>query len=147
MLSFVIFRQLYNPMMPLWNTRQRWWHLSVIVIVLAFDVVALTTSSISGVWPMGVCLPGVSNKEELGVFLLWPLILSTLISILLLVGAAYLLRRQLRRTRGQTNRASRQGMKDLLNRFQLYSVGNSSSTDVSIDSVLLDPGHITKIIF
>ena len=60
LLSFIVWRQFMNPMRPLWDIRDRYWHLMVFAVVLFLNIVSLCFSAIDAIEPMGVCLPGMS---------------------------------------------------------------------------------------
>eukprot|EP01084_Bolivina_argentea_P140706 247323_1 len=123
LLTFVIFRQLYSPLRPLWDIPQKYWHIGVFVFVLLLDILSLITSGYSGVFVMGVCLPGSSIKEQLFVYINMPFMLSCISSFLLLCASYYLLKKEISAHASRQNTSSTLRMQDLLNRLIYYGIG------------------------
>ncbi len=123
LLSFVIFRQLYRPMSPLWNIRQRYWHILVITVVIIFVICALIMSVFGGIYPMGVCLPGPGNKNHLLILMVIPLIFSSAASFLLLLASGVLLKKEISKQQQIVNKDSSNRIQDLLNRLIFYGIG------------------------
>lgn len=123
LLSFVIFRQFYSPMRPLWSITQKWWHIMLWTIIFLIDLGALLMSSFSGIYPMGVCLPGPGRKWELLLWVNIPLTFCTVMSTILLLGSAWLLRKELIRQSEVVNKDSTGKIQDLLHRLTFYAVG------------------------
>eukprot|EP01084_Bolivina_argentea_P106392 190397_1 len=123
LLSFVIFRQVYAPLKPLWDIKDRYWHMFIFSFILIFDIISISINSFAGVYPMSVCFPGLADKYELlGLFLI-PCLISLLLSIICISCSAYLLREQLIRQRKSTNLESTIKMQDLVQRYCLYAIG------------------------
>ena len=59
LLSFVVWRQFKNPLNPLWGLSKGWFHGGVFLLITIAIIVALSTSAIDAIEPMGVCLPGL----------------------------------------------------------------------------------------
>ena len=121
LLSFIIFRQLYRPMRPLWNIRQRWWHVIVWSMIIILDILTIVMSSHGGVYPMGVCIPGPSVKWELFAFVNLPFITSCTLCVILLIASSILLRREVAKQKDVTKQTGR--MEDLSHRLIYYSIG------------------------
>jgi len=121
LLSFIIFRQLYAPMNPLWHIRQRYWHLIIWILIIALDIVSIVLSSHGGVYPMGACLPGPSVKWELFSLVNLPFMTSCTLCVILLIASSFLLHKELHKQKDVTSQTDR--IEDLLFRLILYSIG------------------------
>jgi len=92
--------------------------------VIVFDTVACAIDSIDAVQPMGVCLPGQSNRWDLFFFILFPLLFSTTMSTIFLLWTLWLIQKTIAINReAQTTKAGSSSIQDLSIRLAFYSVG------------------------
>merc|ERR1711971_1168822 len=122
MFCFVLFRQLYSPLRPLWGIRKRWWHSSVVVFILFMDALCIFMSNFHGVWPLGVCLPGIYSESAMMVILVGPVLVSCVLSFILLLCATFFLWQELRVQKENRNEGTAAMMQDMLIRCVFYGV-------------------------
>jgi len=124
LMAFTIFRQFYAPLNPLWNIPSRYFHLTIVSIVIVYDIATLASNAIDAVQPMGVCLPGQSNRTDLLFYILLPLLFSATVSCGCLIWTYLLLDQTIAVNKHATTvKNASSNMQDLSKRLALYGVG------------------------
>jgi len=121
LLSFVVWRQFKNPMSPLFDVAQKWWHCPIVLVVLIMVSVSLATSTIDAIEPMGVCVPGVADKNQFLGFVVLPLSVSFVFSGVFLIASSVAVKRTVEQNKLRVNKEATKNMEDLFQRVLVYA--------------------------
>ena len=94
LLSFSIFRTFHNANEPIWNFKPKHFHFLILFFTIFIDVTVIITSSLDGIWPMGVCLPS-GDKTALLWYITLPMCTTSVLSAIFLIAGICVVKRNM----------------------------------------------------